>query len=269
VTDEALATALLNFRSSESSPRLRPDPYHLRGAADQIRSAFANRHLDKGFATRLKTALVDGLYHLDALPRADPFWEGTNRRPTLGKLFDFAEYVLGRSPGEAWALWALAAVRLLYCCNDFGLDAWRRMHPLGALDASWPVYGALLVRFDSGFETAPALIHFLNETGRCAEARNALERLEGGGDEGLTDWVKRIRKGCPVRIDPAWLAWNGGLIPKLAAAIFEERAFDRMPVLGDALEEAGCTDGAILGHCRWGGEHTRGCWLVDSILGRG
>jgi hypothetical protein len=79
--------------------------------------------------------------------------------------------------------------------------------------------------------------------------------------------------GNPFRaspaIEPAWLMWNDTLIPRLAAAIYEERAFDRMPVLGDALEEAGCTDGAILGHCRWGGKHARGCWLVDSILGQG
>jgi hypothetical protein len=58
---------------------------------------------------------------------------------------------------------------------------------------------------------------------------------------------------------PAVLAWNGGTVPKLAAAIYDERAFDRLPVLADALEDAGCADEAILGHCRRGGEHARGC----------
>jgi len=42
-----------------------------------------------------------------------------------------------------------------------------------------------------------------------------------------------------------------------------------MPVLGDALEDAGCGDVQLLEHCRTGGEHVRGCWVLDAILGRG
>jgi hypothetical protein len=72
----------------------------------------------------------------------------------------------------------------------------------------------------------------------------------------------------PPRLDPAWPAWNSGTVPKLAQAIYEERAFDCLPVLADALEEAGCTEGAILGHCRGAGPHVRGCWVVDLVLGK-
>jgi hypothetical protein len=72
----------------------------------------------------------------------------------------------------------------------------------------------------------------------------------------------------PLTVSPAVLTWNGGTIPKLAQAIYDERAFDRMPMLADALEEAGCTDADILAHCRSGHEHVRGCWVVDLILGR-
>jgi hypothetical protein len=50
--------------------------------------------------------------------------------------------------------------------------------------------------------------------------------------------------------------------------IYDERAFNRMPILADALEEAGCTNKDILDHCRSGGEHVRGCWAVDLILGK-
>lgn len=71
-----------------------------------------------------------------------------------------------------------------------------------------------------------------------------------------------------ARVDKAWLAWNAGAVPMLAQASYEERDFDRLPILGDALEEAGCTDVAILDHCRRGGEHARGCWLVDLLLGK-
>jgi hypothetical protein len=72
----------------------------------------------------------------------------------------------------------------------------------------------------------------------------------------------------PVTLNPAWLAWNDGTNPKLAQAIYDERAFDRLPILADALEEAGCTDADILCHCRGPGPHVRACWVVDLILGK-
>ncbi len=78
--------------------------------------------------------------------------------------------------------------------------------------------------------------------------------------------------GNPFRpmpeVDPAWLAWDGGVVPAMALGIYDELAFDHMPVLGDALEEAGCTDAEILGHCRGQGPHARGCWLIDLLLGK-
>ena len=68
--------------------------------------------------------------------------------------------------------------------------------------------------------------------------------------------------------DPSWLAWNDGAIRKIAQTIYDARAFDRLPLLADALEDAGCTDAAILSHCREPGEHVRGCWVVDLLLGK-
>jgi hypothetical protein len=78
--------------------------------------------------------------------------------------------------------------------------------------------------------------------------------------------------GNPVRptpVVPAWLAWNDGTVVKLAQAIYEERGFDRLPILADALEEAGCADADLLGHLRGSGPHVRGCWAVDLLLGKG
>jgi hypothetical protein len=72
----------------------------------------------------------------------------------------------------------------------------------------------------------------------------------------------------PVSLDPAWLAWNDGTVVRLAQAIYDGRAFDRLPVLADALEDAGCTDAGILGHLRGPGPHVRGCWAVDLLLGK-
>jgi hypothetical protein len=69
-----------------------------------------------------------------------------------------------------------------------------------------------------------------------------------------------------VSIDGSWLVWNNGLIPRLTKTIYAERAFDQMPILADALEDAGCTDAAILNHCRSDGPHVLGCWLIDLLL---
>jgi hypothetical protein len=60
--------------------------------------------------------------------------------------------------------------------------------------------------------------------------------------------------------------WNGGTIHAVATAIYNDRASDRLPLLADALEDAGCTDAEILGHLRSPGPHVRGCWPVDWIL---
>jgi hypothetical protein len=72
----------------------------------------------------------------------------------------------------------------------------------------------------------------------------------------------------PASIPPPVLAWNGDTVPRLAQSIYEEHAFDRTPILADALEEAGCQDADILGHLRGPGAHTRGCFVVDALLGR-
>jgi hypothetical protein len=77
--------------------------------------------------------------------------------------------------------------------------------------------------------------------------------------------------GNPFRqlgIDAHWLAWNDATVLRIAQAIYNQRAFDRMPILADALEDAGCTDRAILDHCRRPGPHVWGCWVVDLLTGK-
>jgi hypothetical protein len=70
------------------------------------------------------------------------------------------------------------------------------------------------------------------------------------------------------QIEDAWSAWNGGTVRQLAQVFYDERAFDRLPILADAQEDAGCTDAATLGHCRGLGPHVRGCWVIDLLLGK-
>jgi hypothetical protein len=70
----------------------------------------------------------------------------------------------------------------------------------------------------------------------------------------------------PVTLDPSWLT---ATVLALAEGIYQERAFERMPILADALQDAGCDNEAILNHCRQPAEHVRGCWVVDLLLGKG
>jgi hypothetical protein len=72
----------------------------------------------------------------------------------------------------------------------------------------------------------------------------------------------------PVTVDPSWLRWNDGTVPKIAQGIYEERAFERLPILADALLDAGCDNEDILSHCRGEGPHVRGCWVIDLLLGK-
>ena len=69
----------------------------------------------------------------------------------------------------------------------------------------------------------------------------------------------------PATVDPAW---RTPTVVSVATAIYDDRAFDRLPILADALEDAGCTNADILNHCRQPREHVRGCWAVDLVLGK-
>jgi hypothetical protein len=106
-------------------------------------------------------------------------------------------------------------------------------------------------------------------------AENAVAHMPGEGKRAGRRMQSRLLRDLfglllfrPVRLDPSWLAWNDRTVVKLAQGIYEERAFDRLPMLADALEEAGCKDADILDYCRGPGPHVRGCWVVDLILGK-
>lgn len=62
--------------------------------------------------------------------------------------------------------------------------------------------------------------------------------------------------------------WLNRTVVSLAQAIYDDRAFDRLSILADALEDAGCADADILVHCRGPVPHVLGCWVVDSLLGK-
>ncbi len=70
----------------------------------------------------------------------------------------------------------------------------------------------------------------------------------------------------PVAFDPAW---RSDTAVSLAKHIYESRDFSAMPILADALQDAGCDNADILKHCRDETQvHVRGCWVVDLVLGK-
>ena len=70
----------------------------------------------------------------------------------------------------------------------------------------------------------------------------------------------------PATLDPSW---RSATVVALAEQMYASREFSAMPILADALQDAGCEEADILAHCRGPGPHVRGCWVVDLVLGKG
>ena len=69
----------------------------------------------------------------------------------------------------------------------------------------------------------------------------------------------------PVTFSPEW---RTDTAVSLAQQMYESRDFGAMPILADALQDAGCTSDDVLNHCHGAGPHVRGCWVVDLVLGK-
>jgi hypothetical protein len=74
--------------------------------------------------------------------------------------------------------------------------------------------------------------------------------------------------GNPWRPAVVAPAWRTETTVGIARAVYQAQAFDGLPILADALEDAGCDDANALDHLRSPGPHTRGCWVLDCILGK-
>jgi hypothetical protein len=128
---------------------------------------------------------------------------------------------------------------------------------------------------------AARLLYEENETAEMlvSAAGSRAARLAGDGDrraayaagvaaqETLIAQLIREVHGNPFRsvaFDPAW---RTDTVALLARQMYDSRDFGAMPILADALQDAGCEDEAVLTHCRAEGPHIRGCWVVDGVLG--
>jgi hypothetical protein len=99
----------------------------------------------------------------------------------------------------------------------------------------------------------------------------AIQPEQGGQGSTLSADLLRCALGNPwdpPELDPAWLAWENRLVIHLAAVIDREGSLESLPILADALEDAGCDNYRVLDHLRSVGPHCRACHAVDAILGR-
>jgi hypothetical protein len=104
--------------------------------------------------------------------------------------------------------------------------------------------------------------HYIRgEQSRYEAQRRPLERAEDAAQCELY----RCVFGYPFEPVAFAAGWRTPTTAALSQAIFADRAFDRMPILADALEEAGCDSADVLDHCRGDGPHVRGCWVVERL----
>jgi hypothetical protein len=191
----------------------------------------------------------------DAARRADPTSGTLAGDPTVNE----ALYASSRGEDKLAAPWCYWAVKNLGR-SFYKMSAWE-----SATIVVWHVAQTLQTEDEIAAEED------IQAVGRVVDRRYS-ELTPIRSAEGATQTaLLREVFGNPFRevtINPSWLAWNDATVSKIAHAIYEERAFDRLPILADALEDAGCDDADILAHCRSGGPHVRGCWVVDLLLGK-
>jgi hypothetical protein len=188
--------------------------------------------------------------------------------------------------------------KLRLCSCAYALSVFRHAHDQTThrialyskwlCDSAWEEQFKAAEQFADGQITAKALRSTRQASGGPYNLYRAASRASGFSMEAVYDRLRMVQSefACPTDVEvcnlirdihkldrsapihPSWLAWNDGTIRKMAQVIYDDSAFDRLPLLADALEDAGCDDADILSHCRTPGEHVRGCWVVDLLLGK-
>jgi uncharacterized membrane protein len=187
-------------------------------------------------------------------------------------------------------LHAAGAARSAVCRDPRATDAesgsseaggWSPSHEWAVAARRWDVYASMITEARGWTSEA---VQGAADAVVAAELRAHCEILRDlfgdyfGPPGGEGDWLPSgegaLESWCalpsPITFSPRreWMTSNGGAIPKLAREIYEEEAFDNLPILANALEEAGCGESLILDHLRGPSLHQRGCWVLDLLMGR-
>ena len=113
-----------------------------------------------------------------------------------------------------------------------------------------------------------AKIYFRLTATQAAEAIGQSRVRTNAAERAIQLGLLRDIFGNPFRPVPFSPSWRTSAVVALAAQMYESRDFSAMPILADALQDAGCDSADVLDHCRSEGPHVRGCWVVDLVLGK-
>ena len=197
----------------------------------------------------------------DAVRKAESFADGLADRAEMLQAHERARAIFaklhGRDNGPAAALTA----------SGFPgppKSFWQRV--ADALDNPW-----WEDEFDKGDPLAPALVTARHAARAAADLQGQKHVLDAPAtiaEHREQTALVRCLFGNPFRPRAVCAAGLTQEVRALAHSIYAERAFDRMPLLADALEASGRTNADLIEHCRSGREHARGCWVVDLLLGK-
>ncbi len=102
----------------------------------------------------------------------------------------------------------------------------------------------------------------------AANASAAASRAAGDDATAQARFIREVFR-YPLRPTTFSSEWRTSTAVALAGAMYESREFSVMPILADALQDAGCDSADILDHCRDVNQvHVRGCWVIDLVLGK-
>jgi hypothetical protein len=224
---------------------------------------------------RIRRFLID-VQSWKAVEAAEQFADGLIAADCLDAAGRWPTYTEGLPPGQigqtcnandtaCYAAARAAAIETAWqaagdACDTAGREGWNSSPGIAALVANRQAAG---VAGDAPFDQAEAdaFDAAYDQAQADQKAAAATER------QAQTELVREVF-GNPftsVVLSATWLSLS---VLSLAQGIYDDRAFDRLPILADAFEEAGCTDDAILSHLRGPGPHVRGCWAVDLLLGK-
>jgi hypothetical protein len=155
------------------------------------------------------------------------------------------------------------------------VTAYNLMHKIRESISPSADYKAFNAAMCAHFTLGPAANRLAAVTNIACDTANAVgygvEHSEGRSkdDEHVaqTDLVRDLfgNPSRPVVFDSSW---HTDTVLSLARTMYDSREFSAMPILADALQDAGCDNDDILDHCRGPGSHVRGCWVVDLVLGK-
>jgi hypothetical protein len=176
------------------------------------------------------------------------FWEmlNENSRNPIEVVEDFSD---GRRPEEEWL--------------EVRAGAWDATHDVEGTSLAAAEAAAIAVGWNGRLSTRLRPVEW---QAAWPDFRDAMIAADGSCYPLVPIQMLRDIFGNPFRLVTLNPSWQTSNVTALATAIYDDRAFDRLPILADALEDAGCDNADILNHCRQPGIHVRGCWVVDLVL---